>query len=57
MEDKKIIAEQRKLIQTGGSVSITLPPEWLIRNGLKAGDYVGVVANGILKIVPANEIK
>lgn len=52
----KAIAGVRKLIRYGGSLAITLPPEWCEKHGLKPGDEVPFVANTVLKIVPVKEV-
>lgn len=51
-----VLAEQRQLVQVGNSIYLSMPPEWLEKHHLKAGDYIPVVANSILKVVPVNEI-
>jgi antitoxin component of MazEF toxin-antitoxin module len=51
-----IIHDKRRLYQQGGSVAITLPKEWLERHGLMPGDEVGIIADSILKVIPAQEI-
>ena len=52
---QKPMAEIRKLIKVGDSTGITIPPSWLKRYGLKAGDKVAVVTDGIIKIVPTTD--
>lgn len=54
-DGQKPMAEIRKLIKTGDSTAVTLPPSWLKRYGLKAGDRVAVVTDGIVKIIPATD--
>lgn len=49
---KDITVGKRTLIGIGGSLALTLPPEWIKKQNLKAGDEVTVVDDGILQIVP-----
>lgn len=50
-----VILEQRQLLKIGRSHYISVPKEFLEAHGLKAGDYLPVAANHILKIVPMSE--
>lgn len=52
---ENVILEQRQLIKIGRSHYISVPKEFLEAHGLKAGDYLPVAANHILKIVPMSE--
>ena len=44
-----------KIASRGGSLTVTLPPEWLRKCGLQEGDYVDVrqSGDGALTIRPA----
>lgn len=44
-------AKPRRLVRMGNSIGITLPPEFIQRNGLKAGDTIGLSFNSIIVIV------
>lgn len=50
--ENEIISDNRKLLPIGDSIGITFPRSWLDRHGLKPGDRVHVVANGVLTVVP-----
>jgi antitoxin component of MazEF toxin-antitoxin module len=41
----------RRVIRIGGSLALTLPPEWARKGRLAAGDEVALIANGELRIV------
>lgn len=45
-------ASIRRVIKIGGSLALTLPPEWARKGRLGAGDEVALIANGELRIVP-----
>ena len=45
-------ASIRRVIRIGGSLALTLPPEWARKGKLGAGDEVALIANGELRIVP-----
>lgn len=46
----------RKIIRVGNSsVAVCIPEDFLYRHGLKAGDEIGLVWNGCLKLVPVKE--
>lgn len=40
---------------SGNSTAVTVPPEWLQQNGLKAGEEVMMVMNGKLIFMPINQ--
>lgn len=48
------IVTHRMLVASGGSVVVTIPPEWLKQNNLQAGDRVILVANGHLTVLKDN---
>ncbi|HLC33120.1 MAG TPA: AbrB/MazE/SpoVT family DNA-binding domain-containing protein [Candidatus Nanoarchaeia archaeon] len=48
------IVTHRTLVASGGSVVVTIPPEWLKQNNLQAGDRVLLVANGHLTVLKDN---
>lgn len=50
-----IIGGKRKVIRIGGSLAITLPPEFTEMHGIKEGDSLGFLANHILKLDPMKE--
>jgi len=49
MEPKKSI---RRIIQVGASSGIVLPKDFLLSCGLKRGDNVELIYNGMVKIKP-----
>jgi antitoxin component of MazEF toxin-antitoxin module len=53
--DEVPIIVKRKLIETGDSISVTIPPEWLKKHNLTSKDYLIVVANTNLTMLPATE--
>jgi antitoxin component of MazEF toxin-antitoxin module len=46
------ITSSRKIIQVGGSRSVSLPPGWLDAAGLGLGDQILLVADGVVLIAP-----
>jgi antitoxin component of MazEF toxin-antitoxin module len=46
------IASVRKIIQVGGSRSVSIPPDWLDAAGLDLGDQILLVADGVILIAP-----
>lgn len=40
----------RKILKVGGSFLVTLPPEFIQKNHLKAGDFIGMIADSIVII-------
>jgi bifunctional DNA-binding transcriptional regulator/antitoxin component of YhaV-PrlF toxin-antitoxin module len=46
------IHSRRKVIDLGGSNSLTLPKNWTEGTSLRPGDVVEVYGNGVLVIVP-----
>ena len=44
------IISERKIIQVGGSRSVSLPPGWLNAAGLDLGDEIVLVADGVILI-------
>ena len=50
-----VIIESRQLLKIGRSHYISIPKEFLEAHGLKAGDWLPVAANHILKIIPMSE--
>lgn len=51
MSREKPESGNRRLIQHGGSVGITLPKSWLDKKGWKVGDKVGLVFDDVAVIV------
>lgn len=57
-ESKKkppLIVGKRRVVRIGGSLYISLPPEFTNAHDIKKGDELPVLANHILKIVPMPE--
>ena len=52
-----LIHFERRLIQIGDSVGITLPKKWLETHGHKLGDVFSGMANSILTVGRKIEIK
>jgi len=44
--------ELRTVIASGGSFLITLPKEFIKRHAIKAGDYLPIVGNAHLTVLP-----
>jgi len=51
----KVTAETRRVIRLGGSLAITLPPEFCEAHNIKEGDDLPVAANHIMKVIPMPE--
>lgn len=49
---KGVGAGVRRIITIGDCVGVVLPREFLVTHGLRAGDEVGVVWNGDLRVIP-----
>jgi len=47
----------RKLQEQGGSYFVVLPKIWVESRGLKQGDTMSVVFNGIVKIKPPPDMQ
>lgn len=45
------IVKKGRLVASGASIVMTMPPEWISENGLSVGDEVIIVSNGDLKIM------
>lgn len=48
------LKSERKIIEVGGSRSVTIPPSWLDAYGLRLGDTVEVFADSLLFVKPKN---
>jgi len=55
-QEGSIIVVKRKILNLGGSYALTIPAEWVRRQGLDVGSEVGIIANSILKVVAIPEI-
>lgn len=51
-----IVAKVRKIVKSGDSNYICIPPEFMRKHGLKAGDKLAVIADHIMKVVPMKEV-
>ncbi|MFC1968544.1 hypothetical protein ACFLVX_04060 [Chloroflexota bacterium] len=49
------ITENRRVIRIGSSFYLNLPPEFVERNGIKAGTKVPVTCDHLLKVIPHAE--
>ena len=49
------IVKKGKLVTSGSSVVITIPPEWLEEHELKAGDDIMIISNGELRVLKMDE--
>lgn len=47
----------RKVIKVGGSLGMTLPKEFVVKNKLETGDKLGVTFDSILVIVVPHKLK
>ena len=47
----------RRIYRTGGSVGISLPPDWLLGNSLEPGDQVEIWYNGEVHVRPKRKKK
>ncbi|MGQ9571047.1 MAG: AbrB/MazE/SpoVT family DNA-binding domain-containing protein [Thermodesulfovibrionales bacterium] len=50
------IVVTRKVIKSGRSFYISIPPAWLKKHNIGKGDALPIVADTLLKIVPVSEI-
>ena len=50
MELNTPIVKKGRLVTSGSSIVITVPPEWLKENSLSAGEEVIIISNGDLRI-------
>ncbi len=50
----KPTAEVRQVFRVGGSLVITLPRRWLSKQGLETGDYLVIITNGEIRILPVH---
>ena len=50
-----VSVSKRTVHKIGGSLMISLPPEFIEAHGIKAGDELPVIANHLLKVVPMAE--
>ena len=53
---KEPIAVIRRIIKSGRSFYISIPPEFIEKHGLQKGDAVPVVCDTVLKVIPCKEI-
>lgn len=51
----KIIGGTRKVIRLGGSLAVTLPPEFTNANNITEGDDLPYAANHLIKFIPMPE--
>lgn len=51
-----VIVRKRKIVKTGTSFTITLPPEFVRKHGLNLGDDVAVVSGEWLHVMPFKRI-
>jgi len=49
------IVKLRRVLKSGNSYYISIPPEFIHRHGIKKGDRLPVLANHIMKVVPMSE--
>lgn len=47
----KTLSKTRNLLKVGNSFMVSIPPEFVKKNKLKAGDKLGVVIDDIMVIV------
>ncbi len=52
--ESKPTAEVRQVFRVGGSLVITLPKYWLLKQGLETGDYLVIITNGEIRILPVH---
>ena len=52
---EKPVAKIRKLLRLGGTYYVSLPATFIKRNNLKAGDYLFVLTNHIVRVIPSLE--
>jgi antitoxin component of MazEF toxin-antitoxin module len=45
----------RKLVKAGGSLAVTLPPDWLRGQGLTVGDSVELAYDEIVRVRPISK--
>ena len=51
----QLIAKITKVHRVGGSLMVTLPPEFIRAHSISEGDLVGILANHVLKLDPMKE--
>ena len=51
------LIERRRIYAAGHSLAITLPKWWLAYYGLKAGDSVQFLADGIITVSPSPPVE
>jgi antitoxin component of MazEF toxin-antitoxin module len=54
--DKEPIAVTRRVIKSGRSFYISIPPEFIEKHRLQKGDAVPIVCDTVLKVIPCKEI-
>ena len=46
------VAKVRRVVKSGDSLYVCIPPEFIRKHRLKPGDLLGVVANSVMKVIP-----
>ena len=54
-EMKDPVVKLRRVLKSGKSFYISIPPEFIRRHNIKKGDKLPVLAGQILKVVPMSE--
>jgi len=54
---KGLVLATRRIIKSGASFYVSIPPEFMEKHRLKKGDAVPIIADSILKLVPMKEIE
>jgi len=54
-ENSGPIVKLRRVLKSGSSYYISIPPEFIHLHGIKKGDRLPVLADHIMKVVPMNE--
>jgi hypothetical protein len=54
-EMKDPVVKLRKVLKSGKSFYISIPPEFIRLHGIKKGDRLPVLAGHIMKVVPMSE--
>ena len=55
IEESEPRTENRRVIRIGNSFYLNLPPEFVIRNKIKAGDKVPITCDHLLKVIPHSD--
>lgn len=55
--NNKMVLHNKQATKTGGSIRISLPPDWIKDDGIEHGDELDILESGLLVILPKREMK